>query len=154
MCVDKPTKHENLSNICAETTAMVIDLEHLKSKLLPVFSKYRNELVAAYLFGSLAEKAQTAGSDIDIAILLKDQNNERSAKSKLLIYADLCRVLQRNDVDLVMLGLSGNLILNAKIIRNGILLYSIEDDFREDFELRMLHSCTDFEHQRRYAMGE
>ena len=133
---------------------MTQDIASLRSRLLPVFLKYQNELVAAYLFGSLASETQTVHSDIDIAILPKDRDPERAVLLKLQLYTDLCRVLKRNDIDLVVLDLSGNLILNASIIRTGILLYSVDDDYREDFELKLLHTCIDFEHQRCYAIGE
>lgn len=69
------------------------------------------------------------------------------------MYADLCRRLKRNDVDLVLLNLSGNLILNDEIVRHGKVLYATNDEARDEFELKVLHRCLDFKFQRQYALG-
>lgn len=130
-----------------------MDIERLQTELVPVFSKYDEDIIAAYLFGSVAQGAVTPSSDIDIALLLRSMDKEKGIALKFYIYADLCRQLKRNDIDLVLLDMSGNLILNDQIIRHGKILYSIDDDARDIFELRVLHACTDFKFQRRYAMG-
>jgi len=130
-----------------------MDADHLKMELVSVFSKYQEEIIAAYLFGSTAKGVNSATSDIDIAVLLRTWEKKSGASLKFRLYADLCRKLKRNDVDLVLLSLSGNLILNDEIIRNGVVLYASDDAAREGFELKVLHRCTDFKLQRRYAMG-
>lgn len=43
-----------------------MDAEQLKMALIPIFSKYQEEIVAAYLFGSTAKGINSSGSDIDI----------------------------------------------------------------------------------------
>ncbi len=136
-----------------ETVKDINDKECLKTQLLPVFSKYQKDLVAAYLFGSLAEGTQSSLSDIDIAVLLQSRDKKNAAALRVRLHADLCRVLKRNDVDLVVLNLSGNLILNDQIIRQGVTLYSTDDDAKDEFELNVLHRCTDFKFQRCYVMG-
>lgn len=131
------------------------DKKRLQTQLLPVFSKYRKELVVVYLFGSLADGTESSASDIDIAVLLRNRDKKNAATLKLHMYADLCRALGRNDVDLVVLNLSGNLILNDLITRHGIVLYSADDSYDEktDFELKVMHRCTDFKRQRYQTMG-
>ena len=130
-----------------------MDMECVKTELAPVFSGYREEIVAAYLFGSMAGGVTYPSSDIDIAVLTRNRDKKSRAALKLRLYADLCRSLKRNDVDLVLLDLSGNLILNDEIVRHGKVLYSTDDDAREEFELIVLHRCADFKFQRRYVMG-
>jgi len=130
-----------------------MDTECLKSELAPVFSGYREEIVAAYLFGSTARGVTCPSSDIDIAVLTRNRDKKSGAALKFRLYADLCRSLKRNDIDLVLLDLSGNLILNDEIVRHGKVLYSTDDDAREEFELNVLHRCADFKFQRRYVMG-
>lgn len=132
---------------------MDCDMEQLKTELAPIFAKYHDEIVAAYLFGSTASGLTSSLSDIDIAVLPRNTDKVSGATLKFHLYADLCRKLNRNDIDLMMMGLSGNLILNDEILRNGKLLYVTDHDARDDFELKVLHRCTDFKFQRRYAMG-
>lgn len=130
-----------------------MNFETVKSELAPIFSRYQQEIIAAYLFGSTTRGGTSSSSDIDIAVLLRNRDKKSGAALKFSLYADLCRTLKRNDVDLVLLNLSGNLILNNEIVRQGKLLYTTDDVAREEFELNLLHSCTDFRLQRRYAMG-
>ena len=129
------------------------DMEYMETELAAIFSRYHEEIVAAYLFGSTARGATSRSSDIDIAVLTRNRDKKSGASLKFRLYPDLCRALKRNDVDLVLLNLSGNLILNDEIVRHGKVLYSTDDDAREEFELNVLHRCADFKFQRRYAMG-
>jgi len=46
-----------------------MDVEQLKIDLAPAFVKYREDIVAAYLFGSAAKGTTSSSSDIDIAVL-------------------------------------------------------------------------------------
>ena len=130
-----------------------MDIDDLKNKLIPVFKKYPQEIVAAYLFGSTVDGTTMPLSDIDIAVLLTAGTKERGHRFKFLLYADLSRKLGRNDIDLVIMSLSGNLILNANIVRHGHVLYSIDNEARQEFEVKVSHLCIDFEMQRQNAMG-
>jgi uncharacterized protein len=130
-----------------------MDMEQLKIELAPVFSIYHKEIIAAYLFGSTAKGVTSPLSDIDIAVLLRHSDKTSGATLKFRLYADLCRKLKRNDIDLVLLDLSGNLILNDEIVRHGKVLFTTDDEAREEFELNVLHRHTDFKFQRQYAMG-
>ncbi len=130
-----------------------MDIEFLKTELAPIFSRYHEKIVAAYLFGSTARGVAFCSSDIDIAVLVRTRDKKCGADLKYRLYADLCRALKRNDIDIVLLNLSGNLVLNDEIVRQGKVLYTTDEDAREEFELNVLHACTDFKFQRRYAMG-
>jgi len=143
------------SRFCTTRSRRMVKMNtaHLKIALAPIFFKYQEEIIAAYLFGSTAKGMNSSASDIDIAVLLRNPDKKSGSVLKFRLYADLCRTLKRNDVDLVLLSLSGNLILNDEIVRNGEVLYASDDAAREEFELKVLHRCTDFKLQRRYAMG-
>jgi predicted nucleotidyltransferase len=130
-----------------------MDIENLKTELAPIFSRYHEEIVAAYLFGSMANGVTSQSSDIDVAVLIRNRDKKSGTALKFRLYADLCRTLKRNDIDLVLLSLSGNLILNDEIVRQGKILYTTDDIAREEFELNVIHRCSDFKFQRRYAMG-
>jgi len=130
-----------------------MDLSDLKNKLTPVFKKYPQKIIAAYLFGSTVTGATMPLSDIDIAVLLTPGTKERDQKTKFFLYADLSRLLGRNDIDLVIMSHSGNLMLNAEIVRHGHVLYSSDNETRQEFEVNVSHRCIDFEMQRQNAMG-
>lgn len=130
-----------------------MDFEQLKIDLFAVFSKYQHTIITAYLFGSTAKGMTSSTSDIDIALLLNSNDKTSGAALKYSLYADLCRTLKRNDIDLLLLNTSGNLILNDEIIRHGKVLYSTDDEAREAFELNVLHRSMDFKYQRHYVMG-
>ncbi|MFZ4855240.1 MAG: type VII toxin-antitoxin system MntA family adenylyltransferase antitoxin [Desulfuromonadaceae bacterium] len=130
-----------------------MEFEQIKTELADVFLKYHKEIISAYLFGSTAKGAASSSSDIDIALLLHKDDNISGAALKFSLYADMCRTLKRNDIDILLLNFSGNLILNDEIIRHGKVLYSTDDEARDVFELNVLHRSTDFKHQRLYALG-
>jgi predicted nucleotidyltransferase len=130
-----------------------MDAEQLKIELAEPFSRYREELIAAYLFGSSVTGLTSPSSDIDIALLMNNRNKTNGAALKFRLYSDICRQLKRNDVDLVLLNLSGNLVLNDEIVRYGKVLYSTDDTAREEFERMITHQCTDFKFQRLCFMG-
>lgn len=119
----------------------------------PVLNKHADALVAAYLFGSAATKETTPLSDIDIAVLFKTPARENRADLRFGLFADLSRALRRNDIDLIVLNTSSNLLLQEEIVRNGVLLYERDAVAREDYECRVLHMSIDFRGQRRWAMG-
>lgn len=125
----------------------------IQNKLESLFNKYQRELLAVYLFGSMADGSSSPGSDIDIAVLLSLSDRKRALELKLQLYADLCRHLQRNDVDLVILNLSTNLILKDQILKHGQLLFTSDDQAREDYELKVLHQCMDFKLHRQQIMA-
>ena len=124
-----------------------------KALLLPVFERYADSVVFAYLFGSAAKEEVTALSDIDIAVYLSYGTREFYSDTKLSLYADLCRALRSNDVDLVILNTSKNIVLLDEIVRNAVVLYDRDSDLREDFEVKVLHRAIDFKEQRFAVMG-
>ncbi len=130
-----------------------MDFDQLKRELSAVFAKYQQAIISSYLFGSTAKGVTSSSSDIDIALLLHNNDKTSGVALKFSLYADLCRTLKRNDIDLLLLNTSGNLILNDEIIRHGKVLFSTDDEAREVFELNVLHRSTDFKFQRHYAMG-
>lgn len=88
--------------------------------LLQVFEKYRDKVEFAYLFGSVARDNVQPLSDIDIAVYLSDKIKESMFDISLSLYADFCRVLKRNDIDVLVLNTSTNIILLEDIVRHGV----------------------------------
>ena len=125
----------------------------LKNKSLFALRRYRHDIVAVYLFGSCATGEVNPTSDVDIAVLFKSNDSKNAFQLRCAFYADLSRMLQRNDIDIVVLNTSRNLILQDTIVREGKLLYSADDEARIAYEVRTMHMCIDFKQQRKRYVG-
>lgn len=125
--------------------------EKYAETLKNVFKRHR-QIAFAYLFGSMASGEQTALSDVDIAVY-HYRDARFSFDDTLQFQGDCCRVLQRNDVDVLVLNTSENLILLDNVIRNGRIIYNMAPQLLNDFELKTLHLACDFKYQRRREMG-
>ena len=116
-----------------------------------VFRNY-DQIAFAYLFGSVATGEQTAMSDVDIAIYLR-LGVHFSFDDTLQFQGDCCRILRRNDVDVLVLNKTRNLILLEDIIRKGRIIYNADQNLLDDFELKTLHLACDFRYQRQRELG-
>jgi predicted nucleotidyltransferase len=50
-----------------------MDIENVRTELVPIFARHHDEIVAAYLFGSTVKGATSPSSDIDIAVLIRSR---------------------------------------------------------------------------------
>ena len=130
-----------------------VNIKGLISGLTPLFERYRDRVKFAYLFGSLSKNNYSSLSDIDIAVFLSAGDRISFFDTRLSMYADICRSLARNDVDVIILNTIQNIILLDEIIRHGQVIYETDKDIREDFEIRVLHNAIDFKTQRAAIMG-
>jgi len=93
------------------------------------------DVVAAYLFGSLAEGRATPHSDVDTAILLADASDPMAVGDRQLqLMGELERFADR-EVDVVMLNTAPP-VLQHQVLRHGRLLYERNRRARVDFEVR------------------
>lgn len=127
--------------------------DRLRKQLFPVWERYRKKIVAAYLFGSLVEGGSHPKSDVDLAVLPEKLSRDSLYQLREALYVDICRVLKSDDVDLVVLRSSGNLMLNDRIIHKGSLLWEKESDRRKEFEAEQLHRILDFKQRRYRTLG-
>jgi len=127
--------------------------DYIGNMLYPVFEKYGDKVEFAYIFGSAAGEEIYPLSDIDIAVYLSPSAVADLTDLRLDIYADLCRTLKRNDVDLVILNTVKNLILLDTITRQGFVVFERNSALRQEFELRVQHQAIDFKTQRRAILG-
>jgi len=123
----------------------------LALKLKPVFETHN--VVFAYLFGSHATNEASKISDIDIAVYVKDVNNESLFDKKLSVHIDICRVLKTDNIDIVILNNTHNLMLLNEIILNGIVIYDTNSALREEYEINIIHKAIDFKTQRLINIG-
>lgn len=128
-------------------------LSDIKELIYSVLERYKSYLIFVYLFGSAARDNMSHLSDIDIAVFLSKGDKKSYFDIKLSLYADLCRALKRNDIDVIVLNITNNIILLDEIIREGIVLFDKDRDLREEFEHKILHQAIDFKEQRVALMG-
>lgn len=129
-------------------------MESLQDALLRLaeYLRSRPEILLAYLFGSVAEDRTHSLSDLDIAVLV-DQERFRQLDSstpwgyQASLAAELMGILQRNDVDLVLLHRASPL-LAREVVRFGRLLYCRDARTRIAFEVRVHQEYLDTQHLR------
>jgi predicted nucleotidyltransferase len=79
-----------------------------------------NDVLEAYLFGSVARGNDAPHSDVDVALYLEDAALARPGYGiDAEIGADLIRALGRNDVDVVVLNRASPVLYHA-VLRDGV----------------------------------
>jgi predicted nucleotidyltransferase len=113
-------------------------------KIVRITSEYlakRDDIIFAYLFGSYAKENQTHLSDIDIAVYMKDNN--QVFDKKLGILNDLTKILETDDIDLVILNKTPISLLR-KILANKAILIDNDPPVRHAFESLNMRKGFDF----------
>lgn len=119
-------------------------------KLKNIFKDYPY-IASAYLFGSQTSGKIGPMSDVDIAILLK----ENAPKGRELIHEEdylsyrIEDALQVKKVDLIELNKQG-LIFVHNVLRTGKLIYDADPDFRIKFVAKVISDYCDFEPTLRF----
>ena len=119
-----------------------MDIGKSIEKIRSLFAK-TDSVLFAYLFGSCAKGDNGPLSDIDLAIYVKDPSTF-TFQNKLALYADICRILKSNNVDLVVLNQMDNLIIHEKIIHNGELFYLKDRNSLDCYVFVTIHAICDF----------
>lgn len=112
----------------------------------------REDVVAAWLFGSRARGTERPNSDIDVAVLLRSDPAQTLEKYGFEVANDLAsRVAAR--VDLVVIN-DASADLVHRVLRDGILLVDRDRSRRLAFEVRKRAEYLDMEPIRRaYRRG-
>ena len=121
------------------------DLDQLKIKLAEFFQE-REEVLFAYIFGSLVTKSSNKFSDIDIAIfadMKKIDNREYRYGYQADVLTDLMNLLHTDKVDLVILNYAPPL-LKHRVIYYGELLYSANEKERINFQVDTINRYMDY----------
>ncbi len=103
-----------------------------------------HSVVLAYLFGSHARGQAWAHSDIDIAVLLAgDRDDEECFDIRLEIIGGLMKILNTNDVDVLILNQAPPALAYA-VLRDGILVFCRDHQTRIEYQLHTVNKYLDF----------
>jgi predicted nucleotidyltransferase len=121
------------------------DLEAQNGRIVAeVLSAVGDRVIAIYRFGSTAQGAATADSDIDVALLAR---TPLPANMRFGLQEQLAGAL-RTDVDLVDLA-SASPVMAVQVIGHGELIYEVDSAARGEFEDRVLGAYARLNEERR-----
>jgi len=104
----------------------------------------RDEVVFAYLYGSMAQGKENKLSDIDIAVYIDESKKPDSGtfgyRSELITEV---QSLVKREVDLVILS-EVSLLLAVNILKNGKLLFTKSEKLRIKFHKNIMRKYLDF----------
>jgi predicted nucleotidyltransferase len=104
-------------------------------KVLRDYFAQRDDITAAYLFGSTVKNKERKGSDLDLAILFKGESSAYARfQAKLQIANDL-ETEVKADLDVVDLR-SADLFFVHQVMKNKLLLFEREVNDRVSFEVK------------------
>lgn len=114
--------------------------EHDKRSLSERFGA-QPDVVAAFLFGSVARADEGPSSDVDIAVLL-DEPVPGGLLRAATLAAEAMEVLGRGDVDVVVLN-GATPLLRHRVARDGVVLFARSNTDVAEFVIRALHEFVD-----------
>src|SRR5712692_108869 len=118
-----------------QTTSARASVPQLGEEALIAFLKTQPDIVAAYLFGSLAQGRATPHSDVDIAILLADGADDLAMTNRRLqLMGDLAPFVS-GSLDVVVLN-NASPVLQHQVLRHGRRLYEGNREARIAFQVR------------------
>jgi len=100
------------------------------------------DVLFAYLFGSQAAELAHFLSDIDVACYLKPGNMKYYLRKDKQLLGDLAIGLHTSKIDLVILNVAP-LVLKFRIISEGTVILSQDEQERVDFETAVLYRYFD-----------
>lgn len=116
-------------------------------KEIPVTLRAYPFIVAAYQFGSTVRGGEGPLSDLDIAILVRDERAPSAVdllRVELLLAHELQKQLQVQQVDLITLNRQ-RLPLQYAILQTGRLIYEADPKYRIRFIQKVIQDYLDFQ---------
>lgn len=115
--------------------------EPLGREIVPVLQEY--EVNSVYLFGSRVDGTAAPNSDYDLDVLLRKYDpTKHNALFASTLEVDLQTVTDAK-VDILLLQ-RASIILRFTIIKEGKVIYCVDEDFRTDFEDVVIRDYLDF----------
>jgi hypothetical protein len=129
-----------------------VDREAVIAHLTAALTALDRGLAAAWLFGSAARGEARPGSDVDVAVLLRDDPEPTLAGLRADLADSLTEALGR-PVDLVVLN-GAPVDLVHRVLRDGVLLLDRDPSRRIAFEVRSRNAYFDLlPYLREYRRG-
>jgi uncharacterized protein len=127
-----------------------------KDKLEKIVNVFENtpEVKLAYLFGSQARGDVGPMSDYDFAVYLDDYDNDKikSFKLRVALLAEVSRILETDNVDLVVINEAKGSEFKFNIIKDGKLIYEIEP-YKVLVEPQIMNEYYDYKiEMRKYGL--
>jgi len=117
--------------------------QETKDKLESIFK--RNQVSLAYLFGSKVSGNESKLSDIDFAVLFSDQVEPGEyLDNRLKITSEIEKYVE-GEIDVSCLN-NASVLLRHRAAIKGELIFSSDDELRQDFETRVLQQYEDFKY--------
>jgi hypothetical protein len=110
-----------------------MDEESIISEVGQYFAKRAGDLVATYVFGSVARRTSGPSSDVDIAVLFAVSPAPTLAGLPLETEAGLEQLLGRPVQVVVLNGAPVDLV--HRVLRDGVLVYEADRAARVNFEV-------------------
>lgn len=117
--------------------------------LLPVCQD-QPAIMAAYIFGSVAQGRAKSSSDVDVAVLLDDRHSEAFS---LLTFITRLEDLLECQVDVVILN-TAHEALKYKVRCTGKLIFDRSPQFRKNFDIRSRKAYEDFLYLHRFYVSK
>ena len=118
-----------------------MDLTEIEQRARDVMASVNGDLVAAYLFGSVARDTASDSSDIDIGVLLRSIPAGRLGDSQFGLEGTLEKSLGRKVQVVVLNGAPPDLI--HRVLRDGRLLLDRDPSSRIRFEVKSRNEYFD-----------
>jgi len=118
-----------------------VDLTEIEQRARDVMASVNGDLVAAYLFGSVARDTASDSSDIDIGVLLRSIPAGRLGDSQFGLEGTLEKSLGRQVQVVVLNGAPPDLI--HRVLRDGRLLLDRDPSSRIRFEVKSRNEYFD-----------
>ena len=108
----------------------------------------RPEVLAVYIFGSVASGRARPDSDVDVAVLVSDKVMRADPwKYRLELGSALMHVLRRDDVDLILLNEAPPLLAH-RVLSKGKLVLERSASARVAFQVRTVNRYLDTQPMR------
>jgi|SRR5579862_9263018 len=112
----------------------------------------RKEVLAAYVFGSVASGRERPDSDIDFAVLVDTSSiPDDLLHYRLRLMAELGQVLKRSDLEVVILN-EAPPVLAHNAISKGKLIFERSRSARISFQIRTFNAFFDTQPMRDYHL--
>ncbi len=119
-------------------------MNEAQQKKLKDHLSQKDEIIFAYIYGSVARNQDTRLSDIDLAIYIDE--DKKPAAGPFGYRSDLIAELQPlagNDIDLIILNEASNL-LAYNVFKEGSLLFNKDPDLRTRVQAKTVDKYLDF----------